>query len=116
MSRRESAMSILEQQARELLSEHYDAAGYRQQAGALRLGLMSQFDRATVAAVVEALVQRIPEGYALVPIESTSDMDWAATDIEVGYATWAGSRDCCTTGEASAIWSAMLAARPKGQP
>lgn len=109
-------MEIKQQEACELLSKHYEAAGYRQQAGALRLGLMSQFDRATVAAVVEALVQRIPEGYALVPIESTSDMDWAATDIEVGYASWAGSRDGCTAGEASAIWSAMLAARPKGQP
>ena len=54
-----------------------------------------------------------PEGYVLVPVVPTEDMTWAPSDVEVGYPSWAGSRDCCTTDEAKAVWAAMVAARPE---
>lgn len=63
--------------------------------------------RAAIAALT------LPEGYVLVPVEPTDDMIWAPADIEVGYPTWAGSKDGCTSEEAKAIWSSMLAARPE---
>ncbi|KIQ21563.1 hypothetical protein [Xanthomonas campestris] len=60
---------------------------------------------------IEAL--QVPDGWVLVPVEPTDEMSWAGTDIEVGYPTWAGSRDSCTGEEARAIWKAMLAAKPE---
>ncbi|HDS1649054.1 TPA: hypothetical protein QEL68_000750 [Stenotrophomonas maltophilia] len=60
-----------------------------------------------------AQLRHMAMGYVLVPVEPTDDMVWAPSDVEVGYPTWAGSRDGCTTDEAKAIWAAMLAARPE---
>lgn len=102
-------MNDIEQRARELLcgecdmdpSDYYDEMPVKG----------DEALRAIVAALSQQLA--VPEGFVLVPVEPTSDMEWAATDIEVGYSSWAGSRDCCTTGEASAIWSAMIAGRPE---
>ncbi|QJB21966.1 hypothetical protein XccvBFoX3_gp66 [Xanthomonas phage FoX3] len=54
----------------------------------------------------------VPDGWALVPVEPTGEMSSAATDIEVGYPVWDGSKDSFTEGEAKAIWKAMLAATP----
>jgi|GEM_PF-1879760 hypothetical protein len=57
-----------------------------------------------------------PDGYVLVPLEPTEAMVDKACDIEVGYPTWAGSKDCITDTETKAIYAAMLAARPEVSP
>ena len=47
----------------------------------------------------------IPEGWKLVPVDSTSEMDVAGSDHCDGYRS-----------TAEAVWSAMIAAAPEAQP
>lgn len=108
-------MSDIEKKARYLLADEYERRGSHCMADEIRVTALAEFgddDFATaICAVIAALTP--PEGFVLVPVEPTEEMAWAPTDVEVGYPTWAGSRETCTTEEAKAIWAAMLAARPE---
>ncbi|WP_329768847.1 hypothetical protein [Stenotrophomonas maltophilia] len=105
-------MSEIELKARELLAAEYAKGQFRAYAPEIRSGAGTAFDEEirAIVAIISSLSP--PDGWVLVPVEPTDDMVWAPSDVEVGYPTWAGSRDGCTTDEAKAIWASMLAARP----
>lgn len=103
-------MNDIEKRAREILAaelNQFDAMQIRQ-------GHTPARCVAALRAVIAALsaAPQVPDGWVLVPVEPTGGMSSAATDIEVGYPTWDGSKDSFTEGEAKAIWKAMLAAKP----
>ncbi len=109
-------MNDIEKQARELLAAEFRKEDQFEYAHHVAVGgdIDDEGDQAALRAIIAALTQ--PEGFVLVPVEPTDDMVWAPSDVEVGYPTWAGSKDGCTTDEAKAIWAAMLAARPEARP
>lgn len=110
-------MNDIEKRARELLAGEYLNCGHKGVARVIELGAWPVAATPGLRAIIAALsaAPQVPYGWVLVPVEPTDEMSWAAADIEVGYPTWAGSRDSCTEGEAKAIWKAMLAATPEPQ-
>ncbi len=76
-------------------------------------GYMTEFDRLLdeAAAALSAAPVAVPEGYALVPLEPTTEMTWAAA--------LTADREWCyhvDKNDARKLWAAMLSAAPTPQP
>ncbi len=88
-------MNDIDKRARELLAAEYERIGNHNAAGDARRGLYQP----ELAAIIAALTP--PEGYVLVPVDPTRQMQVAALEGEWSRATPAK------------VWGAMLAARPE---
>ncbi|WP_282275245.1 hypothetical protein [Stenotrophomonas sp. PS02297] len=89
-----------QQRARELLADSYEKLGEFTCAAITRSGRHEH--RAALEAIAAAL-RATPEGFVMVPVEPTEEMNRAgAVHVSNPY------------GLARDVWSAMLAARPQG--
>lgn len=93
----------VEQRARELLATEWSKLSFDAPVDELRAGCeLPPVIAAGVRAIIAALTP--PEGYVLVPVEPTEEMQQAAADYLDAPV------------KAHGLWTAMLAARPEVKP
>lgn len=100
-------MDAIEKRARELLAAEYEREPLRNSdmAKQIRRGVTHNTTWHALDALRAALTP--PEGYVLVPVELTVEMEIAFME------TWVLKRRCIDDSEMQDAWAAALAARPE---
>ncbi|MCF3495719.1 hypothetical protein JAK49_06155 [Stenotrophomonas maltophilia] len=102
-------MDAIEKRARELLAAEYANRGSPRYADEIRDTELADFGDDDIAMAIRAIIAALtpPEGYVLVPVELTVEMEIAFME------TWVLKRRCIDDSEMQDAWAAALAARPE---
>lgn len=91
-----------QQRARELLAQEYERDGITHVHDCIRHeAMLTEMEHRAIRAITAAL-RAAPEGFVMVPVEPTADMQVAALGKN-----WPAMSP-------KSVWAAMLAARPQG--
>ncbi|WP_414555705.1 hypothetical protein [Stenotrophomonas forensis] len=103
-------MNAIEKRARELLAAEFRKENQFEYAHHVAVGgdIDDEGDQAALRAIIAALTP--PEGYVLVPVELTVEMEIAFMEV------WVSKRRCIDDPEMQDAWEAALTARPEVKP